>query len=93
MPEIINSAKFILLDIAAHDGKQEEIFINKLKPINYKGFIICDDIHLTPQMKKWWNSVDLKKYDIIEIGHWSLVTGHWSGTGIISFNGEEFNII
>ena len=37
-------------------------------------------------MKKWWESVDLKKYDVTEVGH-------WSGTCIISFNEEEFIII
>lgn len=77
--EIIKSAKLIFLDIA-HDGFQEQIFTDMLKRIDYKGFVVCDDIHLpwSPQMNVWWNSIDVEKYDLTDIGH------TW-GTGLINY--------
>jgi len=77
--DFIRSANIIMLDIDPHDGIQETVFIKYLKEINYKGYVICDDIHLSPQMKAWWVSVDIEKYDVTEVGH-------FSGTGIINFH-------
>ena len=51
---------------------------------NYKGLIILDDIstELTPKyfsgMKKFWDSIPEKKWDI-------TLVGHGSGTGLVSF--------
>ena len=42
---LINSAQLIFLDIA-HDGFQEQRFTDMLKAIGYKGYVLCDDIHL-----------------------------------------------
>lgn len=83
--EFINQSKFILLDIDPHDGQQEKKFIEKLKEINYEGFLICDDIHLNNEMEYWWNSLDLKKIDVTEIGH-------HSGTGIIIMGDFDITI-
>lgn len=79
--EIIKSAQIILLDIDPHDGKQEHVFYEKLKAMNYKGYVIVDDTKLNPPMVNFWNSVTHEKYDVTDIGH-------WSGTGIINM-GEE----
>lgn len=85
--EIIKSAKIILLDIDPHDGLQEKKFTDYLKSIDYKGYVICDDIFLNQGMKSWWDSIQVEKYDVTEIGH-------LTGTGIINYyeNGE-FSLI
>jgi hypothetical protein len=77
-PEILKSAKIILLDIDPHDGIQETKFINYLIQIDYKGYVICDDILLNDGMINWWNSITIEKYDISDVGH-------ISGTGLINF--------
>lgn len=77
--ELLNSAKIILLDIDPHDGIQEKKFTDYLFNINYKGYLICDDIFLNDGMRNWWNSIQIEKYDVTEVGH-------FSGTGIINFN-------
>jgi hypothetical protein len=77
-PEVINSAKIILLDIDPHDGDQEKKFTDFLIEIGYKGYVICDDIFLNESMKNWWDSIEIEKYDVTEIGH-------STGTGIINF--------
>jgi hypothetical protein len=72
---IIKKSSLILYD-TVHDGNHEIEFINWLKSINYKGVVIFDDIFLNEQMKSFWNSIELRKQDITEIGH-------WSGTGVV----------
>ena len=67
----------IFLDVD-HDGLYEDIFYEHLKNINWKGILILDDIHLNEPMKKFWNRIEEKKYDITNIGH-------WSGTGLVVF--------
>lgn len=67
----------IFLDVD-HDGIYEDIFYGHLKSINWKGILILDDIHLNEPMKKFWNRIEEKKYDITNIGH-------WSGTGLVVF--------
>ncbi len=85
---IIKSAKVIFLDIA-HDGWQEKKFSDTLERIGYEGYVFCDDIFAPwlPQMKTWWDSIDVEKYDLTEIGH------TW-GTGLINyFKDESIKII
>lgn len=74
----LKSCKLILLDIDPHDGIQETTFTNKLKDINYKGLVICDDIHLNIGMRNWWGSLDVEKYDLTDVGH-------MSGTGMLVY--------
>ena len=71
------------MDIA-HDGFQEQNFTDLLKKIDYKGYVLCDDIHLpwSPQMDVWWNSLEIEKYDLTDIGH------TW-GTGLINFHQDK----
>jgi predicted O-methyltransferase YrrM len=84
--EIINSAKFISLDIDPHDGIQEIKFYELLKRINYKGIVLFDDINLNEGMRNFWDSVTHDKYDLTDIGH-------WSGSGLVSFSDEKIEII
>jgi hypothetical protein len=81
--DIIKSAKIIMFDIA-HDGIQEKNFTDRLNTIGYKGFLICDDINCPfyPSMNPWWNSIEIEKYDISDIGH------HW-GTGLVNYYGDN----
>ena len=75
----IKTASIIMLDIDPHDGIQEKKFIDSLESVNYKGIVICDDIHLNDGMRSWWSNIKQKKMDI-------TICGHWSGTGIIIFD-------
>ena len=83
----LKSIPIILLDIDPHDGIQEKRFTDRLLEIDYRGYLICDDINLNDKMKRWWNSIDIEKYDVSEVGH-------FSGTGIINFHrNRDFSII
>jgi len=79
--DLILNSPFILLDVDPHNGKMEYAFLEYLQSINYKGFMICDDIWYFKEMRDhFWNKIDTSiKYDITEYGH-------WSGTGIIDFD-------
>jgi Bacterial protein of unknown function (HtrL_YibB) len=76
---------FIVLDIDPHNGTEELEFVNFLVQIKYKGFLVCDDIWYFKGMRdNFWYKLETetneyKKYDI-------TLLGHWSGTGVISFN-------
>jgi len=83
---ILNSA-FIFLDVDPHNGNMEYDFYLFLKENDYKGFVICDDIWYFKDMRNnfWYKIPFENKYDISEFGH-------WSGTGIFTFNPEiKFN--
>lgn len=82
----IRNADLILLDISPHDGLQEQLFYNKLVEKKYKGFLLCDDIFYSSGMREWWDSIDLPKYDLTEIGH-------SSGTGLVNFSNRQVNIL
>jgi hypothetical protein len=75
---VILGSKYILLD-TYHDGVFETQFVNYLISINYKGFLLLDDIHLNFEMERFWNSITIEKYDITSIGH-------STGTGVVYFN-------
>lgn len=85
--ELIKSAKIIFFDIA-HDGFQEKRFTDTLLRIGFKGFLICDDMHAPfyPNMIHWWNSIQLEKYDLTDIGH------TW-GSGLVNYSNEKIEII
>jgi predicted O-methyltransferase YrrM len=85
--ENIKLAKIIFLDVDPHDGIQEKKFTDMLENIDFKGYLICDDINLNSGMKYWWDSIEYEKYDLTEIGH-------WSGTGLINYNNDgNFSLI
>ena len=78
---IILSCPFIFLDVDPHNGTMEYTLFNYLKDIDYKGFLLCDDIWYFKEMRDiFWYKVPYNlRYDLTDIGH-------WSGTGIIAFN-------
>jgi hypothetical protein len=78
--DLILNSPLIFLDVEPHNGIMEYSFYNYLKSINYKGIMICDDIHYYKDMKNnFWNKIpDEEKIDITHLGH-------WSGTGMILF--------
>lgn len=85
-PNFLKTSKIIFLDIDPHDGIQEKRFTDLLDSIDYKGYVICDDINLNDGMIRWWEGIKHEKYDITEFAH-------WSGTGIINYNNDNNLII
>jgi len=75
--EVILGSKYIMLD-TYHDGTFEKEFYDHLVSINYKGYLLLDDIHLNFEMKRFWGSINKEKYDITNIGH-------ITGTGVVYF--------
>ena len=84
--EILLKSPLIMLDIDPHDGAQEKVFSDLLTKIGYEGFMLCDDIHLNPNMQFWWDSLDKSTYDVTEIGH-------HHGTGLVCFGNVKVEII
>jgi hypothetical protein len=78
--DIILSSPFIFMDVDPHNGTMELDMYNYLKSIDYKGFVICDDIWFFKGMRdNFWYKINYEeRYDITNVGH-------WSGTGIINF--------
>ena len=74
---IILGSKYIMLD-TYHDGTFEKEFYDHLVSINYKGYLLLDDIHLNFEMERFWGSITKEKYDITNIGH-------STGTGVVYF--------
>lgn len=77
--EEIQAASLILLDVTPHDGEKERIFFNMLSTYGYKGIVVCDDIHMNKEMKRFWESIGQNKIDVTQYAH-------FSGTGMVSFN-------
>ena len=84
--EMIKNVKIVMIDID-HYETIETLIINKLKQLNFSGFIILDDITKHPDpvmnscMNKLWDNITDTKYDFTKYGH-------WSGTGIIVMNDD-----
>ena len=68
--ELILSCPFILLDVDPHDGGNELIWYEYLKKIDYKGFVICDDIWYFKEMRDnfWYNISHVERYDLTHLG-------------------------
>jgi len=81
-PNFLKEANIIFLDIDPHDGIQEKKFTDLLDSINYKGYLICDDIHLNDGMSYWWQNIKHEKYDLTDFAH-------WSGTGLINYHNDN----
>ena len=75
---LILRSRFVMFDIDPHDGEQEKLFFSRLKASNFDGYVLFDDILLNDEMKKFWASIDMTKYDLTHIGH-------WSGSGLVDF--------
>jgi predicted O-methyltransferase YrrM len=83
-PEYINlkDSPLIFLDVDPHDGSQETQIVNMLLCLEFRGIVLCDDIHLNDGMKNWWSNgvpPQVKKLDLTKYGH-------WSGTGALIFD-------
>lgn len=76
----ILKSTLIFLDIT-HNGTDEQQIIDFLIKNNWTGLLIMDDIHHFPDLNKVWNKIELPKQDITYLGH-------WSGTGIVYFDGK-----
>ena len=85
--ELFKNSPVIMLDIDPHDGKQEIEIVQKLIDINYKGIVICDDIHLNSEMEYFWSWIpcELEKFDI-------TLYGHFSGTGLLVFDNSVVSV-
>lgn len=77
---ILNSA-LIFLDIDPHEGAREYEFYQFLKKNKYQGIVVVDDIWMFKGMRdNFWSKIPTyEKFDISEFGH-------FSGTGVITFN-------
>jgi predicted O-methyltransferase YrrM len=73
--QLLKSSTFIFLD-TNHDGTFEHAFLNHLENIQWKGYLLLDDIFLNNEMKMFWESISYEKFDISNVGH-------HSGTGLI----------
>lgn len=97
--EIFLSSKIIFMDIDPAEGnikgEQEDKVLKFLISNNWKGIMVCDDIgtdwidefrdvqYSTLPIRKWWDSIDLPTFKIIN--KYSSPTG----TGIICFDNQE----
>lgn len=90
------SSDLIFIDVDPHEGILELEIYNWLKDHNYKGIILYDDIKLgsghmgiktgNSMRDTFWKNIEEKyKKDISHVGH-------WSGTGLISFNFDNIEI-
>jgi hypothetical protein len=85
MSTIVKS-EFIVLDIDPHDGIEEINILAALSANDFRGIVLLDDIHLNQNMEQFWQNLPMKKIDVTKYGH-------WSGTGLLIFDSERFNII
>ena len=76
----ILESKVIFLDVD-HLYTNEIWLYNFLVEKNWNGIMLCDDIHLNDEMKRFWSEIRHEKYDITQYGH-------FSGTGIVLFNND-----
>jgi hypothetical protein len=82
--ETILKSAFIFLDVDPHNGKMEIELYNYLKSIDYKGYIVCDDIWHFKEMRDefWYKINDEVRYDL-------TLVGHFSGTGVITMSPDS----
>lgn len=84
-PEELKNASVIMLDVDPHDGRQEIEIMEKLISIGYKGIVICDDIHLSEDMLKFWKWIKRKKINVTPVAH-------STGTGIVVFDPTHIDV-
>ncbi len=78
--EIIENADFIFID-AMKDGIQEKQFLENFGKLKLKEncIVMFDDIRLW-NMLRIWREIKRPKFDLTSFGH-------WSGTGLVHWNG------
>jgi len=81
--QLLDSA-LVLIDVDPHDGAREREFVEWLRRHAYRGIVVLDDIWYFKSMRDqlWYRIEDRYKLDVTHVGH-------WSGTGIVSFNEEH----
>ena len=84
MDTLLNS-DLISMDVDPHDGVQETEMFDALKNAGFKGLLVLDDIHINKGMTKFWESIELQKYDVTKYGH-------YTGTGLVVFDPSRFTI-
>lgn len=83
--EALGKASIIFLDVDPHDGIQEPYIFQAIQKAGFRGIMLVDDIHLNEGMKKFWDWIPLKKYDVTRYGH-------FSGTGVVVFDETAYDV-
>ena len=75
------ASPLIFLDIDPHEGTREHEFVGWLKENGFKGLLVLDDIwYFKPMRDNCWYRIEGQyRTDVTRLGH-------WSGTGLVSFN-------
>jgi hypothetical protein len=79
---VLLSAAIIFLDARhlPYTEPFERAFFDFLIENCYAGLLVVNDIRINDEMRRWWSSIPLKKYDVTRLGR-------PSGTGIVDFSG------
>jgi predicted nicotinamide N-methyase len=75
---LIPDADIIMMD-TYHNGDFEQEVYEYLQSIDWKGILLLDDIHLNPEMDKFWDGIHHTKQDVKGLAH-------FTGTGVVLFN-------
>jgi hypothetical protein len=78
----IATADLVVIDIEPLDGVKQEQCVERLMQHGFQGIVVCDDIHLTKGMRKFWDWAPGPKADLTHVGH-------WSGTGAIALGNAD----
>ena len=87
----IMKSDFVFYD-GAHEGKDEEVFLDELLKRDWHGVIVWDDIHLNKEMERFWDrclKAGLQCEDWTDLGHGGKSRGtrhspsRVAGTGIM----------
>lgn len=84
--DTIVKADLVVLDIDPHCGNEETKFLALLRERGFKGVLVLDDIFLNDGMRKFWEGIPEKKWDITHVGH-------STGTGIVVFPGSKYSVV
>lgn len=90
--EQLLDAELIFMD-TAHTGDFEQTIFDWLKENNYGGILLLDDIFWANEMIKFWEGIDITKYDLTDIGHGDPKdilgpAGNVPGTGLVDFSNK-----
>jgi hypothetical protein len=85
--------QLIHLDIDPHNGVQEEQFYGRLVNRKFAGVLLCDDINLNFEMRRFWTGLNaaqalFRHVKCIDASRW----GHHSGTGVVVFDPETIDV-
>ena len=66
----------------------EREYFDRLVKMGFKGILLLDDIHLNPEMEKWWKELQDSAGRLGYIAYDVTNVGHFSGTGLLDFSGK-----